>query len=120
MLAMRAATMPRWLSVRCRRCRWGQNPDKIEAVIKDHPEVLALWREAMVGKQGAHADNVSMKDAGNSRAYTVSRLKRESPGLFQQVVAGEQVAASASRIHAMSFERIGWQSVPETTKPASQ
>jgi hypothetical protein len=86
---------------------WGQNPDKIEAVIKDHPEVLALWREAMKeqthdrGNQytGGTLNNVKPATAGNGKAYTVSRLKRESPELFQQVVAGE-LSANAAAIKA--------------------
>jgi hypothetical protein len=57
----------------------------IVAVIKDHPEVLALWREAMKQKGNQHTeksnpDNVREAACGNSKAYTVSRLKRESPG----------------------------------------
>jgi hypothetical protein len=82
---------------------WGQNPDKIEAVIKDHPEVLALWREAMKGQEGGDTtcNNVTGAKAttGNGKAYTVSRLKRESPELFQQVVAGE-LSANAAAIKA--------------------
>jgi len=38
-------------------------------IIKDHAEVLAMWREAMSG-----CNNVT----GNGKAYTLSRLKREN------------------------------------------
>ena len=86
---------------------WGQSPDKIEAVIKDHPEVLALWREEMK-HQGERTDLCSnpteVSKADRGKAYTVSRLKRESPELFQQVVAGE-LSANAAAIKA------GWRKV---------
>ena len=82
---------------------WGQNPDKIEAVIKDHPEVLALWREAMTNEPHKHtsdSNNITITpERGTGKAYTVSRLKRESPELFQQVVAGE-LSANAAAIKA--------------------
>lgn len=85
-------------------CGWP--PEKVEALLKDEPEVLALWRKATTGKQGAHTDNVSMKpEHGNSRAYTLARLKRERPDLFDKVCAGE-VSANAAAIKA------GWRKPP--------
>jgi hypothetical protein len=91
---------------------WGQSPEKIEAVIKDHPDVLGLWREEMKEKThdrgnqytGGKVDNVNPATKGNSKAYTVSRLKRESPELFEKVVAGE-LSANAAAIKA------GWRKV---------
>jgi hypothetical protein len=47
-----------------------------------------------------NADNISNKstvDAGTSKAYTLSRLKRENAELFQQVVAGELSANAAAQ-----------------------
>jgi len=82
---------------------WGQNPDKIEALLKDSPEVLACWREEMKeqGKRNDLCDNITeVKEAtGTSKAYTLSRLKRENAELFQQVVAGE-LSANAAAIKA--------------------
>jgi len=87
---------------------WGEDPDKIEAIIKDDAEVLAMYERAMQLKPGPKpktetnsVDNVNQTNAskGNSKAYTVSRLKRESPELFQQVVAGE-LSANAAAIKA--------------------
>jgi hypothetical protein len=86
---------------------WGQNPDKIEALLKDSPEVLACWREEMTESKGKrskadNADNISNKpkvDAGTSKAYTLSRLKRENAELFQAVVAGE-LSANAAAVKA--------------------
>jgi hypothetical protein len=82
---------------------WGEDPAKIEAVIRDDAEVLAMWREAMKGKAGRKCgDNVTQltkTEKGNSRAYTVSRLQREAPELFAQVAAGE-ISANAAAIKA--------------------
>ena len=79
---------------------WGENPDRIEALIRDDAEVLAMWREAMKaqGKRNL-PDNVKGVTAGNSRSYTVSRLQREAPELFAQVVAGT-ISANAAAIQA--------------------
>lgn len=87
---------------------WGQNPSKIEAVIKDSAEVLAMWREEMTNEPHKHlsdGDNITIKpERGTGKSYTVSRLKRESPELFERVVAGE-LSANAAAIKA------GWRKV---------
>ena len=89
---------------------WGQNPDKIQAVIQDDAEALALFREAMVDgpggsgsnqyeiKESAINDNIinTTSSQGTSKAYTVSRLKRDRPDLFEKVVAGELSANKAA------------------------
>ena len=31
---------------------WGEDPSKVEAVIRDDPEALVMFREAMLGKEG--------------------------------------------------------------------
>lgn len=79
---------------------WGQDPKKIEAVIKDDAEVLAMYREAMK-EQGNHLAktpehkcyNVTLmgggKGTGNSRAYAIDRVKREAPQFLSAVLAGE-------------------------------
>jgi hypothetical protein len=82
---------------------WGEDPAKIEAVIRDNAEVLAMWREAMKGQEGGNTTcNIvtgAKATTGNSRAYTVSRLQRESPELFEKVKAGE-LSAHAAAIQA--------------------
>jgi hypothetical protein len=89
---------------------WGQNPDKIEALLKDSPEVLAIWEKEMQLKPGpkpkadsenSSFDNIKGTNAstGTSKAYTLSRLKRENAELFQQVVAGE-LSANAAAVKA--------------------
>lgn len=83
---------------------WGQDPAKVEAVIKDDAEVLAMWREAMTEKWGgsrrkadiSKINNVNLAKGGNSRAYAVSRLKRQRPDLFDEVKEGKMSANAAA------------------------
>jgi len=82
---------------------WGEDPAKIEAVIRDDAELLALWREAMTpAKHKRHApgvdgDNITIShERGTSRAYTLSRLKRDRPDLFALVTAGTLSAHRAA------------------------
>jgi len=74
--------------------------EKVEAVIRDDPEALAAFREAMLGKpgrpkEGETRDNVTGldDDRGNSRAYSISRVQREcDPDTVSAVMAGEHHA----------------------------
>lgn len=74
---------------------WGEDPSKVEAVIRDDPEALAAFREAMLGEQGRKQEtdnNVIPIDTpqGNSRAYSISRVQREcDPETVAAVMAGE-------------------------------
>jgi len=81
-------------------CGWP--PEKVEALIEDDAELLTMWRKAMTAPKHLHADtdNVSIKPGhGNSLAYTLDRLKRERPDLFDKVVAKE-ISANAAAIEA--------------------
>lgn len=83
---------------------WGEDPSKVEAVIRDDPEALAAFREAMLGKPGrpkadaeSH-DNVRgiTDEHGNSRAYSIARVQREcDPETVAAVMAGEMSANAA-------------------------
>jgi hypothetical protein len=73
------------------------------AVIQDDAESLALFREAMKGESGrpsteeSHNNVMELKSVhGTSKSYTVSRLKRDRPDLFERVVAGELSANRAA------------------------
>lgn len=75
---------------------WGEDPKKVEAVIKDDPECLAMFREAMVQKPGTRTDlcnnvtEVEPEKTGNSRAYSIDRVKREcDPEVVAKVMSGE-------------------------------
>lgn len=87
---------------------WGENPERIESLIRDDVEVLAMWRDAMKEKTGPKlkgeeglCNNITETKVttGTSRSYTVSRLQREAPQLFAQVVAGT-LSANAAAIQA--------------------
>ena len=76
---------------------WGLDPAKVEAVIRDDPEALVMFREAMVDKPGKRAksdisDNVTNKTSdnrGNNRAYSITRVQKEcDPDTVAEVMAG--------------------------------
>lgn len=84
---------------------WGEDPKKVESVIKDDPEVLAMYREAMRGDPGRLPEETgnnitSLKQpnriTGTSKAYTLSRLEREAPELFKDVCDGKTTANAAA------------------------
>ncbi len=79
---------------------WGEDVRTVEAVIKDDPEALAMFREAMKLKPGTRTDLTtnSSEDAGharntihgNTRAYSIDRVKREcEPDVVAKVMSGE-------------------------------
>lgn len=79
----------------------GESPDLIKRILHDDPEALVLFETAMVGPHGgdrkSKADNVSLEPAhGNSAAYTLRRLARDRPDLFEQVAAGAMTANRAA------------------------
>jgi hypothetical protein len=73
----------------------------ITAIVREFDtEELAdrITAECNPGK-GDHTtghDNVMTAQQGNSRAYTLNRLKREQPDLFEEVVKGEMSANAAA------------------------
>lgn len=88
---------------------WGEDPKKVEAVIKDEPELLAMFREAMVERPGKRpkqdpdisdiVTNKTSDDRGNSKTYTCERLSKVAPELFEEVKAG-RMSANAAAIQA--------------------
>lgn len=82
---------------------WGEDPKTIEAVIKDNAEVLQLFRKAMLGPEGGDTtgDNITSAErvTGTSKAYTVDRLKREAPELYD-AVCRKELSANAAAIKA--------------------
>jgi hypothetical protein len=82
----------------------GMPLDMVEKLIADDAEARAAYREAMVGEPGAHVphdDNIMMRNSeqGTSLSYTVERLKRDHPELFERVVRKE-LSANAAAIEA--------------------
>lgn len=84
------------------------------------PEALADFREAMKG-QGKRNDipnilyNIKEVQAGTGKAYTLSRLKRETPELFERVKAGDPQRRSALIRLAM-----GWPMPPTRWRATSR
>src|SRR4029077_20177311 len=98
-------------------CGWNP-PSNIEALLAKSGDIeaQAMFRQAMVGKPGAHHDIVMRKaEQGNSRAYTLVRLKEKKPELYKRVVAGE-LSANAAAIEA-GFRRRTF-SVPDDVDEA--
>ena len=106
----------------------GERLEDIERLIADDDEAVVMLRELVVAGKGApdgnanaktNTDNISIcfdmftpnvsakkkADAGTSRAYTLTRLKKERPDLFERVCAKE-LSANAAAIEA------GWRKVP--------
>jgi predicted transcriptional regulator len=74
------------------RCGCEQAVDRDTDVIKDDPEVLPMFREAMKGQAGRKCgDNITQltkAEKGTSKAYTLTRLQKDNP---------EEEAKKASR-----------------------
>ncbi len=70
-----------------------------KAVIKDEPEVLAMFREAVTNPTGVNVrymdtgnDNIiTRQPQGTSKSYTLDRLKRERKDLFDAVCRKERL-----------------------------
>lgn len=74
---------------------WGQDPRKIEHILRDDPDVLVMYREAMLQGSGTRNDldnnvtEVKERVTGNSRAYSIDRVKRDAPQFADAVLAGK-------------------------------
>ena len=82
---------------------FGEDPKRVEALLKDDVEALRMFRAATTGPKHKHktsdpdGSNVTIKvERGTSRAYTLDRLHRESPALYGEVVAGTLSANQAA------------------------
>lgn len=84
---------------------WGEDPAAVEAVIRDDPEALSVFREAMK-HQGERPNldhnviEVERSPVGNSRAYSIARVQREcDPETVAAVMAGD-VSPNAALVKA--------------------
>jgi hypothetical protein len=67
-------------------CGWTK--EKVEALLQSDPDVLRMFRQAFTPEKHIHhgdTDNISIS-YGTSRAYTLDRLQRTEPELYQRVV----------------------------------
>jgi hypothetical protein len=83
---------------------WESEEDKerIASLLRFDPEVLTMWRRETTAPKHMHHDgsNRTIKPIrGTTLAYTLDRLKRERPDLFERVVA-KQLSANAAAIEA--------------------
>lgn len=89
---------------------YGEKIEDVERMIANDPEALADFREAVTGephrpkKESGYNVTSNKRVTGNGKAYTLSRLKRETPELFASVVRGE-MSANAAAVKA------GWRKV---------
>ena len=84
---------------------WGEDPAKVEAVIRDDPEALAAFREAMKhqGERTDLGDNVPQvkrPERSNSRAYSISRVQRECDAETIAAVMAGEISPNAALVKA--------------------
>ena len=86
---------------------WGEDPAKVEAVIRDDPEALAMYREAMLGKAGRPSEEsdyniigLQRSAVGTSRAYSLARVARECDAPTVAAVMSGKVSAHAALVKA--------------------
>jgi len=82
----------------------GADVDMLKRMCKKDDEALRLLREVVTGEAGDNqhtevVDNVNDRSGGNSKDYTLDRLAREDPELYEKVVADE-MSANAAAIEA--------------------
>lgn len=82
---------------------YGEDVKRVESLIRDDPEALRMFRQATVAPKGVNrskdGDNITIPpdpERGTSKSYTLSRLHRDRPDLYERVVAGELTANSAA------------------------
>jgi len=83
---------------------WGEDPSKVEAVIRDDPEALAAFREAMK-HQGERTDlctnGTEVKAVtGQTRAYSIARVQRECDQETVAAVMAGEMSANAALVKA--------------------
>jgi hypothetical protein len=87
---------------------WGEDPTAVEAVIRDDPEALASFREAMKGKPGrpkATEETPTISRGiesvhGTTRAYSISRVQRECNAETVAAVMAGEMSANAALVRA--------------------
>ena len=81
----------------------GEDVTKVEKLLKDDAEALRMFREATTRPRGGRRVNGDIRtiepERGTTRAYTLDRLHRTDPALYQRVVKGE-LSANAAAIQA--------------------
>jgi hypothetical protein len=93
--------MPSGSSTRSQR---GCDPalDRDTDVIKDDPEVLPMFREAMKGQAGRPktGSNPTPLEKDRGKAYTLTRLQKDNPEIYEEVKAGKLTANAGAHTQA--------------------
>ena len=85
---------------------WGEDPDKVESLIRDDPEALLAYREAMKhqGERRDIGNNITEVDSssatGTSRAYSLARVQRECDAETVAAVMAGKVSPNAALVRA--------------------
>ena len=87
---------------------WGEDPSKVEAVIRDDPETLVMFREAMVHHGGDRKSDaikrnnvtVDPEKTGNSRAYSIARVQSQCDAKTVAAVMAGEMSANAALVKA--------------------
>lgn len=85
---------------------WGEDPSKVEAVIRDDPEALAKFREEMKhqGERTDIRDNITEVESpsatGTSRAYSITRVQRECDAETVAAVMSGEMSPNAALVKA--------------------
>jgi len=87
---------------------FGEDPKRVEALLKDDAKALRLFRAATTAPPHKHTDSSNRTvrpRRGTTRAYTLDRLKRKAPDLYKRVVARELSAHAAAKAAGFSKEK---------------
>jgi hypothetical protein len=83
---------------------FGEDLERVQALLKDDPDALRLFRAATTQHGGARTQNgkrnnrtLAPASRGTTRAYLLTRLEAEAPKLYADVLAGKCSAHAAAR-----------------------
>jgi len=85
---------------------WGEDIKTVEAVIRNDPECLAMFREAMhdQGNRSDLCNNVTQvgggKGTGNSRAYSIARVQSQCDAKTVAAVMAGKMSANGALVKA--------------------
>ena len=81
---------------------WGEDIKTVEAVIRNDPECLAMFREAMKhqGKAEDLHNNVMEVKQGNSRAYSIARVQSQCDAKTVAAVMAGKMSANGALVKA--------------------
>ena len=83
---------------------WGEDIKTVEAVIRNDPECLAMFREAMkcVNQHDLPCNNVTGHESttGNSRAYSIARVQSQCDAKTVAAVMAGKMSANGALVKA--------------------